>query len=584
MPPKKAARLVTADRDFANGQTAKWSFRADSPFLTIKYQPYSDEDSARIEAAFRAKAPSVSLPSGYVVEFDKMLQFKIGNRSKQRKVTRNVVTPDVIVVDGDDGDGAPPAKVHRTELTRKLSDTTVGDRSSGGEDSASTPRVVISRSVSDQVARNSTMAEVQSPPGSAGPAQAPLARPTGGLIAVIGEELLSVEIAAGHDPRASGPGIVKSNPHTGGKRPAGAAKMPARSVAAILTRVLTQCPPINRSSLDVAAKKMHPQTRRWLQEIGRPVTQKNMTITLPAPITELSKKSPVHLSDAATVPATDLASLAAAATFSYMDGPLPEPLLVGEYGKLDQQHYRDARRLMISGPVLVLHDNDYNPIATPPTVVACSTPGINFAYSKEDLSDYTASIDNEPRTLDRGRALGHMIKVWTHVLVVMDEVYRVQFPVLCAIGCGAFRGKFGAQVPRLWATALHYVLSTRSFNHVHAVFMSAPTFGDTNNYSPFTVTLNACNATTPMKVPVIVTEDMSMVTIAAILAEAGYTAGILNPSDVEAMRRGWIGMYWDGGHIAVEEVLAMQTSLLVQHVGVNPKLYTDPLRRLAVSV
>ena len=37
-------------------------------------------------------------------------------------------------------------------------------------------------------------------------------------------------------------------------------------------------------------------------------------------------------------------------------------------------------------------------------------------------------------------------------------------------------------------------------------------------------------------------------------------------------------MYWDGGHVALEELLAMQTTLLLHHKGVNATLYTDPNR------
>ena len=299
------------------------------------------------------------------------------------------------------------------------------------------------------------------------------------------------------------------------------------------------------------------------------------------------------MSPTATVAVGDLQGLANAAHLSFFDGPLPDPVLVGGAKKLNRTEYRDARRMMVSGPVLVLYGNDYEPVAAPaPTVVMCSTPGINFAYSAEDTDDFTAKEDDVgPRVLDKQRALAHMVKVWAHVLVIMDEVHRVQFPVLCAIGCGAFRGKFGSLVPRLWAQALHTVLSMRTFKHISAVFVSAPTFGDANNYAPFAHTLRAAHTgsaegstAAPVKVPVVVTEDMSMVTLAADIARLGYTAGILNPSDVEAMRKGYLGMYWDGGHIAVEEILAMQTSLLLQHVGVNPDLFSDPTRHLRVDL
>ena len=69
-----------------------------------------------------------------------------------------------------------------------------------------------------------------------------------------------------------------------------------------------------------------------------------------------------------------------------------------------------------------------------------------------------------------------------------------------------------------------------------------------------------------------------MMCLADHLSRQGQRAGILNPSDVQAVRRGYIGMVWDGGDIALEELLAMQTTLLLHHKGVNPTSYTDSKR------
>ena len=60
-----------------------------------------------------------------------------------------------------------------------------------------------------------------------------------------------------------------------------------------------------------------------------------------------------------------------------------------------------------------------------------------------------------------------------------------------------------------------------------------------------------------------------------IARELRLRLGIMNPSDVVALRRGNIGMYWDGGHVALEEVMAVQTTILLHHRGVNPTLFTD---------
>ena len=53
----------------------------------------------------------------------------------------------------------------------------------------------------------------------------------------------------------------------------------------------------------------------------------------------------------------------------------------------------------------------------------------------------------------------------------------------------------------------------------------------------------------------------------------------LSRSHPHILVQGYIGMFWDGGHIALEEILAMQTTLLLQHKGISPDLYSDPKRR-----
>lgn len=56
----------------------------------------------------------------------------------------------------------------------------------------------------------------------------------------------------------------------------------------------------------------------------------------------------------------------------------------------------------------------------------------------------------------------------------------------------------------------------------------------------------------------------------------GVRAGVLNPSDWQALHPdiGAIGLNWDSGHIALEEVMATKTTLLFQHKGMNPELFT----------
>ena len=46
--------------------------------------------------------------------------------------------------------------------------------------------------------------------------------------------------------------------------------------------------------------------------------------------------------------------------------------------------------------------------------------------------------------------------------------------------------------------------------------------------------------------------------------------GVWNPSDPLAVHLGGIGQQWEMGHIALEEIIALQTTLLAANIGFNP--------------
>ena len=60
-----------------------------------------------------------------------------------------------------------------------------------------------------------------------------------------------------------------------------------------------------------------------------------------------------------------------------------------------------------------------------------------------------------------------------------------------------------------------------------------------------------------------------MVGLAREFSVAGRSTGILNPSDAQAIRQGSLGMHWRGHRVAMQELLAVQTTLLLQHIDVN---------------
>lgn len=76
----------------------------------------------------------------------------------------------------------------------------------------------------------------------------------------------------------------------------------------------------------------------------------------------------------------------------------------------------------------------------------------------------------------------------------------------------------------------------------------------------------------------------SMMHVAGALAERGCSVGMLNPSDVMAVRGGHIGMYFDGGHIALEELLAVGTTALTMNRRLHPELWSDDNRWVPVEI
>ena len=85
---------------------------------------------------------------------------------------------------------------------------------------------------------------------------------------------------------------------------------------------------------------------------------------------------------------------------------------------------------------------------------------------------------------------------------------------------------------------------------------------------------------------VVVTLHGSNLVIADRLARSGLNVGLLNPSDPLALQAGYLGMFFvrrdshhsvppvfDNGNIALEEFIALQTTLLLHHKGANPDLY-----------
>lgn len=250
------------------------------------------------------------------------------------------------------------------------------------------------------------------------------------------------------------------------------------------------------------------------------------------------------------------------------------------------EFYLDSQRLAVSGPVHVLWDFRAAPGGggggaptlvplpqpTDPRLlpVCVSVPGLNLAYARQDRG---AFLDHGGQRLRTEPALQRMRLVWYHLLALWRH-HGVVVGAACAIGCGAFAGPFAAQLPALWAHALVDVLARHDFG-LRLLVLCMP--GNAANFAAYRGVLARHGAR--LRTPVVLTGLHSMASVAAAVGPAlGLRGGLLNPSDVVALRMGFLGMYWDGGHVALEEVLAVQTTLLLQHYDLNPAPFDDARR------
>lgn len=237
-------------------------------------------------------------------------------------------------------------------------------------------------------------------------------------------------------------------------------------------------------------------------------------------------------------------------------------------------------------------------------VYIASISGINLAYSISDQRNYI-----HPDTLDiKGTKIwDQIVRIWRMALIPMSAK-NVRVAVLNAIGCGAFlRGVFqGEKVRSLYARALRMLLEDPvkylSFDNrmtLQAVVVCFPAV-DKMNFQAYQKAFEDG----PKDIDVYLRPDLlslserffvgkgvrslpshDMVSISAAIAERiGGSVAMLNPSDVEATRLGRIGVYFDGGDIALEEYIAVATTVLTTNRYLNPDLWNDRGRHHAITL
>eukprot|EP01064_Diplonema_japonicum_P015597 TRINITY_DN2332_c0_g1_i1.p1 TRINITY_DN2332_c0_g1~~TRINITY_DN2332_c0_g1_i1.p1 ORF type:complete len:510 (+),score=80.23 TRINITY_DN2332_c0_g1_i1:23-1531(+) len=333
--------------------------------------------------------------------------------------------------------------------------------------------------------------------------------------------------------------------------------------------IISSLPDIENVSLDQAGVRMRGPMRAFLHSLGRKKDEDGSTtcsITLDKPLQSISNSDEFKISKQFKITGKQLKTLAGTASITTVFKMVRR----GPYvkGTLTKNEEHEAHSTAVSGMVLPIFDNSYRSRENNGKPFYCvSIPGLNFKYSASDVEHFTT----KGKTIDKPAALRKMREIWAHTLHLMSQK-NVKWPVLCAIGCGAFKGPFD-EVPSLWAAALADQLCGVAYPF-DGVILSLPSFGKEDNFSEFQKVLQSVEGS--LQTGVILTAKKAMITVASALAENDLPSGMLNPSDVQAVRNGKIGMFWDGGHTALEEILAMQTTLLLQHIGISPEIWSDP--------
>ena len=266
----------------------------------------------------------------------------------------------------------------------------------------------------------------------------------------------------------------------------------------------------------------------------------------------------------------------------------------------NEEENKVSQMVAVSGPVYIIFDNEqstdervYVQGNCMQKVHCVSIPAMNFSII--DNPDHKGMIDDTGYVYGKGKTRIYTFKsdpeVQTGVLKRMRaawflalEAFRlagVRFPVLSAIGCGVYRRNVFGVVER-WAHSLCQVLVRAAGLGFGAIFICLPAAGgnvdyNNDNYTHFKNAMDKWQ--THISVPVILLQNHSALTVADYLSRhLLLPTGLLNPSDNMVTRCGVAGMQWEGGSIALEEFIANNTTLLVQHGDVNPDLYNNNKR------
>ena len=195
------------------------------------------------------------------------------------------------------------------------------------------------------------------------------------------------------------------------------------SVAALLSKALHATHTVSRKPLAQQAACMRQPVREWLVQLGRPPAESGMQISLTAPLDALQDDQEFWLGPRAAAGAeasfvltgSEVKQLADGAVLSYLE-PLMPPGSILKAGYAEQDHTA-TQLLVLCGDIYVTFDSEFRPQRRAPRpVCCCSVPGINFAYSPADATEFM-----EHGLINRPKALRRMCSIWAHVFLCMQK-------------------------------------------------------------------------------------------------------------------------------------------------------------------
>jgi len=210
---------------------------------------------------------------------------------------------------------------------------------------------------------------------------------------------------------------------------------------------------------------------------------------------------------------------------------------------------KQARGRMVSSLVVSICDSRGSPISrkeelSPYRVYTSNAP--NVAYNRDDYAafvDEDGAFKKEKYTAEIERLLSHFFEE--------AENNADDTIVLCGFGLGAYMQKeFSDAATQCFAEALGNAMNERG-NRFKKVIFADP---------------NGQLSSRINKVPNIIVSNKSCLDIAHVGAEQGYKVALFNPGD----ESGIPGQFWFCGHVALEEMFGLFTTLLLsQHPDCN---------------